>query len=46
MNSKYKLTDTGKTPEDWKTSKISDNCEIITGGTPNTKINEYLSSGG
>ncbi len=36
---KYKRKD--GIPGDWKVSKIGDVCEVIGGGTPSTKIDEY-----
>ena len=36
---KYKMKD--GIPGDWKVSKIGDVCEVIGGGTPSTKIDEY-----
>jgi type I restriction enzyme S subunit len=40
-NVPLKETEIGKVPEDWEVEKISNYCELLTGGTPNTKIKEY-----
>lgn len=38
---KFKQTEIGKIPEDWKIKKISEVAEVIGGGTPSTKIPSY-----
>lgn len=38
---KLKKTEIGMIPEEWEETRIKDHCQIITGGTPNTKIMEY-----
>jgi len=35
------MTEIGFVPEDWEESTIKEHCQIMTGGTPNTKVHEY-----
>jgi len=37
----YKNTEIGVIPEDWKTPRLMELTDIISGGTPSTKISEY-----
>ncbi len=37
-----KKTKIGLIPEDWEFSNIGNYCDVITGGTPSTKIEEYF----
>lgn len=41
LNTKFKKTEIGEIPQDWKVSKLSDLIEIIGGGTPKTTEAEY-----
>lgn len=38
---KYYETDIGEIPEDWRLSKIGDELEVMLGGTPSRKIDDY-----
>lgn len=38
---KFKQTEIGMIPEDWKVEEIREVAEVVGGGTPSTKISEY-----
>jgi type I restriction enzyme S subunit len=40
-HTKFKMTEIGEIPEEWKTEKISNLGEVVTGGTPSTSNNSY-----
>jgi len=44
---KVKMVDSelGKIPEGWQTAKVADSFEILGGGTPSKKVNEYWDGG-
>ena len=41
QQTKFKQTEIGKIPEEWKIKKIADVAEVVGGGTPSTKIPQY-----
>jgi type I restriction enzyme S subunit len=41
LNTKFKQTEIGEIPQDWKVAKLSDLLEIMGGGTPKTTEAEY-----
>lgn len=44
-HTKFKKSEVGEIPEEWKVKSISEICEIVSGGTPSTKKEEYWEDG-
>ncbi len=45
IETRFKDTEVGRIPEDWKVKSIKDFTDIITGATPSTSISTYWNSG-
>ncbi|WP_288221637.1 restriction endonuclease subunit S [uncultured Clostridium sp.] len=44
-HTKFKKTEIGEIPEEWEVKKISELCNIVSGGTPSTKEYSYWDNG-
>ncbi len=44
-HTKFKMTEIGEIPEEWRVSKISDIYQVLTGTTPSTRIPKYWEGG-
>jgi type I restriction enzyme S subunit len=45
IRSGYKITELGEIPDNWRISKIGDECTVGTGGTPSTRNQAYYRNG-